>query len=326
MSDDTPISWARHTWNMWWGCDEPGAEPGTDFTEGTDRAPECLNCYARAWDHRLGGNHWGPGPRKFASESYLAKALKWNAAAERAGVRASVFCQSMGDWAELHPDPEINARMDVYRGKMWELIWATPWLDWLLLTKRVDRLAELLPWTRPGGEHYMRQDGTGRTYAEPWPNAWLGTSCGARSSLWRVDRLRRVPAAVRFISAEPLTEHITAEDWDRVLRRDRAVVWDDGDLGGMPLPPNPVHWLIVGDESHQDPKKRRPAQVDWIRTAREAALRHGVAFHFKQWNGPSSPAVHGMRAEDGKGKQGKIHLPLLDGKVWDQRPAVDPSS
>lgn len=356
MSDDTPISWARHTFNLWWGCDEPGAAPGTDFTADADRAPECLNCYARAWDHRLGGDHWGPGPRKFASEAYWAKPIKWNAAAERSGERASVFCQSMGDWAELHPDPEINARMDASRARLWQLVRATPWLDWLMLTKRVVRLPELLPWMAARSHALAEIDESGSSFqavdrtrwrsicrcgkafpwrdgrvlakadhdmhaaaeAAPWPNVWLGTSCGARSSLWRVERLRQVPAALRFVSAEPLTERITAEEWDRVLHTRPMPLGDRDCSSGR------IHWLIVGDESHQDPKKRRPAQVDSVRTARDAAIRHGVRFHFKQWNGPSSEAIHGQRKEwstqQGKIYQGKIHLPVLDGRVWDQVP------
>jgi len=320
MAENTPISWAKHTLNLWWGCDEPGAEPGTDFTQGTDRAPECLNCYARTWDHRMGGDHWGPGPRKFASESYLAKALKWNAEAQRRGERHGVFVQSMGDWAELHPDPVINARMDEYRGKLWGLIRATPWLDWLLLTKRVDRLMELLPWTCT----QMLDD-------PPWPNAWLGTTCGSSRTLWRAERLRQLPAVRRFISAEPLVDHISAEQWDRVLApaASESKLVGRFELEGTQLArfkPS-FHWLIVGDESEHE-KRRRPAQPDWIRTAREAALRNGVVFHFKQWNGPSSHAIHGMRAEHRSGAKGKIHLPVLDGRVWDGRPTsvVDPNS
>jgi protein gp37 len=81
--------------------------------------------------------------------------------------------------------------------------------------------------------------------------------------------------------------------------------------GGVTRPHTGIDWLIVGDESGHD---RRPAQPDWIRTAREAALAHGVAFHFKQWNGPEIGGITG-RAE-GSGVRRKIHLPLLDGRRW----------
>lgn len=324
MGKGTAISWATDTFNIWWGCQHADRDdPDGLDAEPAATAPECLNCYAENFDKRVGGTHWGPGaePRWFG-DAYWSKPARWNAEALATGERRRVFCSSMADVFQFHQSPEVNRQMDVERAKLWKLISNTPALDWLILTKRIERAAVMLPWVRDGGEHYMRQDGTGRTYAEPWPNVWLGTSCGARSSLWRVERLRQVPAAVRFVSAEPLTEHITAEEWDDALACSGFTFDGDRLTGRVPS----IHWLIVGDESHQDPKKRRPAQVDWIRTAREAALRHGVAFHFKQWNGPSSPAVHGMRAEDGKGKQGKIHLPVLDGKVWDQRPAVDLSS
>lgn len=312
MSDQTAISWCEHTFNLWWGCDEPPAGP-----DSTEVSPECLNCYAKAWDHRLGGNHWGAtAPRKFASDAYWAKPLKWNAAAERAGKRAAVFCQSMGDWAELHADPAVNARMDVERTRLWALIQRTPWLDWLMLTKRAERLRGLLPWHTAFAPGRMPREDAQRALEVPWPNVWPGVTCGARSSLWRIAELRKVRAAVRFVSCEPLLEHISAGDWDDAIGPDlRHPATALADLR------NPIHWLIVGDESAKE-RARRPAQLDWVRTAREAALRHGVAFHFKQWNGPSSNDVHGMRSEGySSGKLGKIHLPVLDGRVWDQRPS-----
>lgn len=104
--------------------------------------------------------------------------------------------------------------------------------------------------------------------------------------------LRSVPAAVRFISCEPLLEGISAEDWNAALDYDSELHAFDG-----------IHWLIVGNESGH---KRRPAEMEWVRTARDAAARHNVAFHFKQWVEPN-------------GK--KIHLPVLDGEQWAQFPA-----
>lgn len=277
MGYETAISWCDRTFNVWWGCEHAEREPGS-----AEPAPECLNCYAESFDHRLGGEHWGPGsPPRFFGDKYWAKPLAWNAAAEKAGVRAKVFCSSMADWAQLHPDPVIRSRQEAEMFKLWRLIRQTPWLDWLMLTKRIDRAAGLLPW------HGIDPD-------PAWPNVWIGTTCGARSSLWRIDELRRVPAAVRFVSCEPLIDHISDSEWDRALGMSVA-----GEF--------PIDWLIVGDESAA-PSKRRAAQLDWVRTARDAAERNGVAFHFKQWNG------------DGH----KVHLPVLDGRIHNSRgPAID---
>ncbi len=306
MADKTRIAWCDHTFNLWIGCehaprDAPAARhlpgpPGLaelvgcqdlEPTEPLPTAPECDHCYAEAFDRRYGGEHWGPdAPRRLLSDDYWRKPLKWNAAAERAGKRAQVFCSSLADWAEILAG-ERGRLLDEQRARLWELIPRTPWLDWLLLTKRIENVPALLPWYRDGG-------------GEPWQNVWIGTTCGARSSLWRVDQLRQVRAAIRFISGEPLLERLTAEDWDRAL--------GGGEFYG-------VDQLIIGDESGPG---RRPADPAWVRDARDAAARHGVAFLFKQWNGPTGGDVGIAGVREG-GKR-TIHLPVLDGRVHAARP------
>lgn len=290
MADKTAIAWCEHTHNLWIGCEHAPRDAPEDRPASADEpvptSPECDNCYAERFDRRYGGEHWGAdAPRRLLSDEYWRKPLRWNAAAEKAGQRARVFCSSMADWAEMLGG-ERGRLLDEQRARLWELIPRTPWLDWLLLTKRIENAPNLLPWYRDGGE--------------PWPNVWVGTTCGVRSSLWRVDRLRQVRAALRFISCEPLLEHITHEEWDRAL---------DGEYYGG------IDWLIVGDESGHG---RRPAHADWVRTARDAAARHGVAFVLKQWNGPLGPDVGITGTREG-GKR-TIHLPILDGKRHDAKP------
>jgi protein gp37 len=115
-----------YTFNPWWGCQRV--------------SPGCENCYAEAWDKRWGESHWGPGsPYKLQSEKYWAEPLKWNRKAEKLGVRLKVFCASMADVFDNGAPPEQRVRL-------WKLIRATPWLDWLLLTKRPDNFALYLPW------------------------------------------------------------------------------------------------------------------------------------------------------------------------------------
>lgn len=291
--ENTEISWAHHTHNVWIGCEHADAEPGADARAG-EISEECRHCYAESFDHRMRGEHWGPGVEpRWLSEAYWKKPLKWNADAERTGVRARVFCSSLADWAQRHRDPAINAKMDAVRARLWALAAVTPWLDYLMLTKRAENLAMLLPWMAP--------DGTQRE--EAWRNVWPGVTCGTRRSLWRIDLLRRVPAEHRFVSCEPLLDHITAEEWDSALGP-----WDYG------IGDNLIDWLIVGDESGHG---RRPIELDAVRTARDAAARHGVRFHVKQWCGASEPGVSGIRKG---GPAGKIHLPVLDGRVWSETP------
>src|SRR5690349_19534476 len=121
MGDTTAISWCDHTFNIWWGCEHAEREPGSSET-----APECDNCYAETLDHRVGGERWGSGaePRWF-KDAYWTKPLKWNAAAEKAGRRARVFCSSMADWAQLHARPDINRKMADARGRLFSLISST---------------------------------------------------------------------------------------------------------------------------------------------------------------------------------------------------------
>jgi protein gp37 len=222
MGETTGIAWTDHTFNPWWGC--------------VKVAPECEGCYAEAFDKRVGGAHWGPtAPRRFFGEKHWAEPVRWNRLALKAETRRRVFCGSMCDVFEDRPE--------VYpvRERLWSLIHETPQLDWLLLTKRPENVAEMLP----------------AFWGDGWPNVWLGTSIGHPSSGKRLSELRRVPAAVRFISAEPLLAPWVAE------------------LTG-------IDWLIVGGESGA---KARPMEVEWARGLRDCARRWGVAFFMKQLGG-----------------------------------------
>ncbi len=129
--------------------------------------------------------------------------MVWNKAALKAGERRRVFCGSMCDWAEDHPTTEAQ------RPKLWHAVRATPGLNWLLLTKRPERVAACLP----------------PDWGEGYPNVWLGTSIENADYIGRADALRSIPARVRFISYEPAL----------------------GPLDGLNLAG--IHWLIFGGES-----------------------------------------------------------------------------
>jgi protein gp37 len=97
------------------------------------------------------------------------------------------------------------------------------------------------------------------SHALPWPsNVWLGTSVEDSRVLERVDHLRRVPAAVRFLSVEPLLERIPN------------------------LPLSDIDWVIVGGESGPG---ARPIERDWVREIRDLCVAMRVPFFFKQWGG-----------------------------------------
>lgn len=227
MSERTGIEWCDHTFNIAWGCFKV--------------SPGCSHCYAETLaDKRLGNGVWGPPattPRKTFGEKHWNDPVRWNRAAEKAGRRARVFCSSMCDVFEDHPT------IDAERAKLWPLIRATPHLDWLLLTKRPERIAANLP------------DDWGNGY----PNVWLGTSAESDSYRDRIGHLVKLPARIRFVSAEPLLAPLTLDEYA-----------DDLD------------WVIVGGESG---KQARPMQGDWARSLRDECRRARVAFFLKQLGG-----------------------------------------
>jgi protein gp37 len=168
MGATTEISWTHSTFNPWHGCQRV--------------SPGCEHCYAETFSKRIGLKIWGPqAPRRFFGDSHWAEPLKWNAAAEKAGERRRVFCASMADVLEDRRD------LDGWRKKLWELILATQWLDWLLLTKRPENLSRLYPW-----------------YSFALPSVWLGVTGENQEQLdARWEHLRQADAVVRFVSHEP---------------------------------------------------------------------------------------------------------------------------
>jgi len=167
MGQDTKISWAHHTFNAALGC--------TKVSDG------CKHCYAETFTkNRMGLKVWGNEPRRPMSAAYWKQPAKWNKLAIAAGERHRVFCGSMFDWCE--DDYTVAAQVE----RLWPVIDATPQLDWLLLTKRPERIMQVMP---PGILGY--------------PNIWLGTSIEDMRVAWRADEFRNISAAVRFISYEP---------------------------------------------------------------------------------------------------------------------------
>jgi protein gp37 len=191
MAENSKISWTHHTFNPWRGC--------------TKVSPGCAHCYAESLSKRNHAVHgiWGPNGTRVVATAAWKDLPKWNRAAMRDGERRRVFCGSMCDWCEDHPIAEAT------RPRLWDTIRSTPYLDWLMLTKRADRLADCLP----------------ADWGEGWPHVWLGVSIENNDYAWRADYLRAIPAVVRFVSYEPALGPL-----------------DSLDLAG-------VDWVIYGGES-----------------------------------------------------------------------------
>lgn len=270
MAKNSKIEWTHHTFNPWWGCTK--ISPGCDF------------CYAETWALRVGSAVWGVhAERRFFSDTHWKEPLRWNRDAAHARQRRRVFCASMADVFENRPE------LDPWRNRLWELIAQTPWLDWLLLTKRPSLVARYVPWE------------------QSWPaNVWLGTTI--ESQEWveqRLPYLLKLPAAVRFLSCEPL-------------------------IGPLDLHPylSQIDWLIAGGESGS---RARPMHPEWPRSLRDQCLQAGVAFHFKQWGHwhPVNPSQfrRTVQLKDSLGNMiwmapmGKTAAGReLDGRQWDEFP------
>ena len=220
MADKSKIEWTDATWNPVRGC--------------TKISPGCTHCYAETFAERFRGVPGHPYEHGFDLRlvpEKLVEPLRWTRA-------RMIFVNSMSDL--FHKDVS-----DAYVGIVAEVMRAANWHTYQVLTKRSERLAEML-----------RTDL--REHAEE-PHIWWGVSVENRKhGLLRIDHLRSAAAAVRFLSVEPLLE----------------------DLGTIDL--TGISWVIVGGESGHG---ARPMQPEWVRNIREQCEDAGVAFFFKQWGG-----------------------------------------
>lgn len=276
MAKNSQIEWTHHTFNPWWGCSKV--------------SPACDNCYAELWAKRMGHKIWGANTaRRFFSDAHWNEPLQWNAEAQLARRRERVFCASMADVFER------RAELNDQRKRLWLIIQKTPWLDWLLLTKRPQNIESMVPWS------------------DKWPeNVWLGTTVENHvMAEKRLPFLLKIPAAVRFLSCEPLLGPIDLSPWFK--------------RKGF----HPIDWIIAGGESGPG---SRPMHPDWAAGILHQCQKSGVPFHFKQW-GHWVPAE--LLNEDAKPKMiefsnarsvnmarvsKKLAGRILEGVTWDGVP------
>ena len=239
VADRTGIEWTETTWNPSTGCDRT--------------SHGCDNCYALTLAKRLKAmrnpryqndgdpEHSGPGFGLTLHEDLLELPHRWRAP-------RVVFVNSMSDL--FHPDVPLDFIQRVFK-----VMADTPRHTYQILTKRSKRLASLadkLDWR---------------------PNVWMGVSVESERYAFRIDHLRSVPAAVRFISAEPLLEALPNLDLSS------------------------IHWLIAGGESGHN---ARPMKEEWALDLRDQCAAAGVDFFFKQWGGRTPKA-------NGRHLDGELH-------------------
>jgi protein gp37 len=219
MAGSSTIEWTDATWNPVTGC--------TKITAG------CENCYAERFAERFRGVPGHPFETGFdltLRPERLDQPLRW----QRSRM---IFVNSMSDL--FHKEVPRS-----FIDQVFEVMETAHWHVFQVLTKRSSLMRDYLQ---------------GR-YAESQPPAhiWCGVSVEEGAAKIRVQHLRQAPAAVRFLSIEPLIGAIGAVDLDG------------------------IDWVIAGGESGPG---ARPVHLEWLREIRDQCLRQGVAFFFKQWGG-----------------------------------------
>jgi len=216
---------------------------GIEWTESTWNpvtgcskvSPGCGRCYAERMARRLAGMgnpRYRNGFRVTLHPDLLGVPARWR-------KPQMVFVNSMSDL--FHPAVPLD-----FIGQVFEAMEEAHHHIFQVLTKRAERLAELAPLL-------------------PWPgNVWMGVTVESQAYVGRMDRLRATPAAVRFVSFEPLL----------------------GAVSQLHL--RGIHWAIAGGESGPG---ARTVQPEWVRTIRDGCVRSGVPFFFKQWGGARKKAA-----------------------------------
>jgi protein gp37 len=259
MTARSAIEWTHTTWNPVTGCDRI--------------SPGCDHCYALTLAKRLkamGQAKYqtdgrpptsGPGFGVAVHPKALAEPLRWRRP-------RLVFVNSMSDL--------FHARVpEAFIAEVFAVMAAADQHTFQVLTKRPARMARLLAsqafHARVADLLQLHRQRDGRGLGWPLPNVWLGVSIELDAYCWRAVRLRQTPAAVRFLSCEPL-------------------------LGPLPsLDLTGIGWVICGGESGPG---HRPVNPAWVRELRDRCIAAGVAFFFKQWGGRTPKT--GGRLLDGR--------------------------
>ncbi len=333
----TRIEWTEYSWNPVTGC--------TPASEG------CQNCYAKRMANRLRGRCGYPADDPFKvtmHEDRLGEPLRWK-------KPRRVFVCSMGDLFHKDVPDEFIARI------WWIMGQCAGYLDpsryrghtFLILTKRPERMQKWLngwndeetrrQWIESFGAVYDWMSGP-KYWPDVLPNVWLGvTAENQQRADERIPILLQIPAAVRFVSVEPMLGLVDLASTGALGCTCPPLEGDDGQIeercsGQCVFYKNAVdkmkriNWVICGGESGHG---ARPMRLNWARSLRDQCRDAGVPFFFKQWGEYCSPSQmppdnfrewdiqHGTEIWDdeprwrvGKKKAGRS----LDGETWDEMP------
>lgn len=336
MSTGTKISWSSHTWNPTLGCEKV--------------SPGCDGCYAIRDAIRLGANpHPKIGPLFEGLAEMRAGSPEWTGVIRTVASRltlpfswrkpARIFVSSQSDLFHEDVPNEFIARV-------FATMVLCPQHQFQVLTKRHARMRSLL--SSKEFESDVLHAATGLLDSDPprwmvtewrgWPlpNVWLGVS--VETQHWadiRIPALLATPAAVRFLSAEPLLGPVSLARW--LDPKTAMLLYGEAfgrreDERVVPA----LDWVIVGGESGPN---ARPMNPDWVRTLRDQCRAAGVAFHFKQWGNwqhvgeLTEQGITVTVTENGSGGRGTLQggsvflkrkhahdTPELDGEVIQEYP------
>ncbi len=217
--ENSKIGWTHHTWNPWMGCHKV--------------SPACKFCYIETVIKRMGKIPF-QGP--MATTTSWENPSRWNRRAAQQGHRSRVFTCSLSDF--------FHEGADAWRDEAWAVIRECRNLDWMILTKRPELIANRLP----------------ADWGDGYPNVWLGVTVENRNYVHRLDTVLEIPAVLYWVSAEPLL----------------------GQLDLRPYFPRGLSWVITGcEQAHKD--KRRRMDWNWVRDLEEQSREAGAAFFHKQY-------------------------------------------
>jgi protein gp37 len=309
MGEASAIEWTDSTWNPWRGC--------------TKVDPTCADCYMFTEQRRYGRD---PSVVVRCTPQTFNAPLSRKWATKRAECIADhgrhlVFTCSWSDWFHEDADP--------WRDEAWDVIRRCPDSVFQVLTSRPERILEHLP----------------ADWGDGWPNVWMGVTIGTRKFVHRADLLRAVPAAVRFLSCEPLLGPLRYDSRGQTgpeMATRCVPCWATGDPLAPQLDLTDIDWVIVGGESGGRPGRRLvdedgtpiPHKLEWVRAIRDACK--ATAYEPGQLTccGASRPCGHcdSGPVSDGPrtaflfkqwgGKRSTSHGRVLDGRAHDEMPPL----
>jgi protein gp37 len=290
MADKSKIEWTDASWNPVTGCSR--VSDGCKFCYAASLAPR-LAAMGQAGYTNLPWTAQNAARNVFTHPDKLGIPLRWK-------KPRLIFVNSMSDlFHEQVPFEFITRIFGVMKDAKQH--------TFQVLTKRPERMKEFVLWLRHGLDYQVDY---------PSPNVWLGVSVeDQRAADERIPLLLQTPAAVRFLSCEPLLGPVDLSNTFAMAK------------------PFRVHWVICGGESGPNARPMRP---DWARALRDQCLAASVPFFFKQWGNwipagqksnmsgtlPKSTKYHdfgdSISAHVGKKNAGRF----LDGRTWDEYPPV----